>query len=217
MRNTLESCWMIKKPPLIQWGQSNLKYFGQSFTLALALLCWRPDNAVQSNHCNFAKYFFTSIFYNQSWYLLLSYLAYISIWLECKFFALPALKSHPSFLITIHANLVVIRPTLRDRRHQPGQPSSNTKLHKVFQISFYMTQFKSINASLNFLMKKRRCFSDWWFKIISHCYKVEQYIGILLWSHLKIIRFQFIFPQICYSFVVGNNNSVLLLASIFPG
>ena len=110
MRITLENCWMIKKPPLIQWGQSNLKYFGQSFTLAL--LCWRPDNAVQSNHCNFAKYFFTSIFYNQSWYLLLSYLAYISIWLECKFFALPALKSHPSFLITIHANLVVIRPTL---------------------------------------------------------------------------------------------------------
>ena len=109
VRITWENCWMIKKPLLIQWGQLNIKYFGQTFTLH----CWRPDNAVQSNHCNFAKYFFSSTFNIQPWCLLLSYLAYISIWLECKFFAPPALKSHPSFLITIHANLVVIRPTLR--------------------------------------------------------------------------------------------------------
>ena len=109
VRITWENREMIKRPLLIQWGRLNVKYFGQCSTL---LHCWRPDMAVPPNQCNFAKYLFSPTFTVQSWCLLLSYLAYISIWLECKFFAVPALKSHPSFLITIHANLVVIRPTL---------------------------------------------------------------------------------------------------------
>ena len=95
-----------------------------------------------------------------------SHLYLIGMWV----FALPSPESHPSFLITVHANLVVISPTLTIRSLSLGsfyrvhnllisaehnETSSDTsrpvitelslnflKQNKMFQICSYMTQFK---------------------------------------------------------------------------